>query len=236
MAGKKKPDEGSRENDAVVLYDELVSTRDRLADLPPLTPLDLEEVARLMHEVVFFLITPPRGAAVPLPLPERTKEQLVAAARDRNLDLYVTAIALLTRKAALRRDDGDQPPAQLDGIRNALDALTFDYRRPKRETLGRLSPRAIRSDLDARIGYSTGFRNSGYQFRELPETYAARPNKNERPHQFFQRVYAAHVQRGLTQADIRKVDPAYYNVLHVWCTRHKRKLSALVPATRARRD
>jgi hypothetical protein len=36
-----------------------------------------------MREVIFFLITPPRGAAVPLPLPEQTKAHLVAAARNR---------------------------------------------------------------------------------------------------------------------------------------------------------
>jgi hypothetical protein len=233
MAGKKKADEGNLD-DAAVLYEEVVGTRDRLADFPPLTPLDLEQVARVMHEVVFFLITPPRGAGTSLPLPDRTKEHLIAAARNRDLDLYVTAVALLARKAALRRGDGDQPAAHLDSLRNALDALTFDYRRPKRETLAML--RAVRSDLDARIGYVTGFRNSGYRFRELPGAYADRPDKRERPDQFFQRVYGAHARRGLTQADIRKVDPAYYNVLHVWCTRHKRKLSALVPATRARRD
>jgi hypothetical protein len=234
MAGKKKADDGNLNDTAAVLYEELVSARDRLGDFSPLTPLDLEQVARAMHEVVFFVITPPRGAGTPLPLPDRTKGQLVAAARNRDLDLYVTAVALIARKAALRRGDGDQPAAHLDSLRNALDALTFDYRRPKRETLATL--RAVRSDLDARIGYVIGFRDLGYRFRELPEAYAARLDKKERPDQFFQRVYGAHVPRGLTQADIRKVDPAYYNVLHVWCTRHKRRLSALVPATRARRD
>jgi hypothetical protein len=143
-----------------------------LADFSPLTPLDLEQVARAMHEVVFFLITPPRGAETPLPLPDRTKAQLVTAARNRDLDLYVTAVALLARKAALRRGDGDQPVAHLDSLRNALDALIFDYRRPKRETLATL--RAVRSDLDARIGYVADFKNAGYRFRELPEAYAAR--------------------------------------------------------------
>jgi hypothetical protein len=231
----QKQDSGEGQSDAAaILYDDLIGARDRLADLPPPTSLDFEQVALAMHEVVFFLITPPRGAGTPLPLPDRTKAHLAAAARNRDIDLYVTAIALIARKMALRRGAGNKPAAQLDALRDALDALTFDYRRSKRETLAAL--RAIRSDLDARIGYVTAFRESGYQFRELPELYASRRDKKERPDQFLKRVYGPHIRRGLSQADIRKVDSAYYNVLHVWCTRHERKLSALVPTTRARRD
>lgn len=218
---------------AVLLYDELINTRDRLAGLPPLTPLDLECATRALHEVVFFLLTPLRGRMTPLAVPEPIKRQLVEAARNRDLDLYVTASALVASKLAQSHETADLAASHLDGLRNALDALTFDYRRPKGETLAML--RVVRADMDGRIAYVTKSRRSGYRFRELPETYAERTDKRERPDQFFHRVYGTHVARGLAQADIRAADPAYYNVLHVWCTRHKRKLSVLVPATRARR-
>lgn len=217
---------------AVLLYDELINTRDRLAGLPAVTPLDLEIATGALHEVIFFLITPPRGRATPLRMPDEIKSQLVEAARNRVLDLYATVTALVACKLAHPAAAGELAASRLDGLRNALDALTFDYRRPKRETLAML--KAAKTDVEARIKYVAKSRASGYRFRELPEAYASRSDKRERPDQFFQRVYEKHVRRGLTQADIRAADPAYYNVLHVWCTRHQRKMAALVPATRSR--
>lgn len=225
-------DEG-RSDDASVLYDEIVKARDRLAELPALTPQDLEGVAQAMHEVIWYLITPPVGAKTELALAPETKRSLVQAARNRDIDLYVTVTALLARKLALQRRTADLASAQLDVLKDALDALTFDYRIPKRATLTLL--RDIKSDLEARIDYVLAFRKTGYRFLERPESYRSRKDKAERPDQFLRRVYGSHVRRGLTQADIRKVDPAFYNVLHVWCTRHKRKLANLVPATRPRR-
>jgi hypothetical protein len=133
----------------------------------------------------------------------------------------------------LQRRDNGPAAVQLDAIRDGLDSLTFDYRAPKRDTLAAL--REIRTDVDARIAYVRSHPKSGYRFPERPERYNDRKDKSERADGFFQRVYAMHVPRGLTQADIRRVDPAFYNVLHVWCTRHGRKLSAFVPATRVRR-
>jgi hypothetical protein len=141
--------------------------------------------------------------------------------------------ALLARKLALQRRTADLASSQLDALKDALDALTFDYRVTKRTTLTLL--RDIKSDLEARIDYVLAFRKTGYRFLERPESYRSRKDKAERPDQFLRRVYGSHVRRGLTQADIRKVDPAFYNVLHVWCTRHKRKLASLVPAARAPR-
>jgi hypothetical protein len=225
-------DEGR--SDAVsVLYDEIVKARDRLAELPPVTPQDLESVAQAMHEVIWYLITPPTGAKTDLALGPETKRSLVQAARNRDIDLYVTVTALLARKLALQRREANLASTQLDALKDALDALTFDYRAPKRATLTLL--RDIKSDLEARIAYVLAFKKTGYCFLERPESYRSRKNKAEGPDQFFRRVYGSHVRRGLTQADIRKVDPAFYNVLHVWCTRHDRKLASLVPATRPRR-
>jgi hypothetical protein len=218
--------------EARILYDELVRSRDRLADLPPLTPLDLEGVLQALHEVVWFMITPPVHASTPLTLPKESKATLLKAARNRGLDVYVIAVALIARKLAMRGTDNGLPAVQLDAIRDGLDVLTFDYRVPKRKTLTTL--RDLRADVDARIAYVSAYRKAGYKFLEPPERYKQRKDKTERAYKFFQRVYASHVLRGLTQADIRHVDPAFYNVLHVWCTRHKRKLSSLVPATRGR--
>lgn len=224
--------DSDQNKDAYILYDELLRSRDRLAELPPLTPQDLESVARAMHELVFFLITPPAGAKTELPLSEQTKETLLSAARNRDIDLYVTVAALLARKLAARPREG-WASVQLEQVRDALDALTFDYNAPKRETLTMLQ--GIRADLDSRIAYVRAYRRTGYRFSRRPETYGGRANRAESPEQFFRRIYGPHVPRGLTQADIRKVDPAFYNVLHVWCSRHKRKMSSLVPATRQRR-
>jgi hypothetical protein len=185
-----------------------------------------------MHELVFFLITPPAGAKTELPLSEQTKGALISAARNRDIDLYVTVVALLARKLAARPREG-WASIQLEQVRDALDALTFDYNAPKRETLNML--REIRADVDSRLAYVSAYRRPGYRFSQRPEAYGGRANKAESPDQFFRRIYGHHVPRGLTQADIRKVDLAFYNVLHVWCSRHKRKMSSLVPATRQRR-
>jgi hypothetical protein len=224
--------DSDQSREAYVLYDELLKSRDRLAELPPLTPQDLESVARAMHELVFFLITPPAAVKTELPLSERTKQALLSAARNRDLDLYVTVVGLIASKLAARPREG-WASVQLEQVRDALDALTFDYNAPKRETLAMLQ--GIKADLDSRIAYVRAYRKTGYRFSQRPETYGGRANRAESPEQFFRRIYGPHVPRGLTQADIRKVDPAFYNVLHVWCSRHKRKMSSLVPATRQRR-
>jgi hypothetical protein len=225
---------GEGQSDAAsVLYDAIVNARDRLAELPPSTPKDLESTTQAMHEVIWYLMTPPAGAKTDLALDPETKRSLVQAARNRDIDLYVTVTALLARKLALQRRENNLPSAQLDALKDALDVLTFDYRTPKRATLTLL--RDIKSDLEARIAYVLAFKKTGYRFLVRPESYRSRKDKAEGPDQFFRRIYGSHVRRGLTQADIRKVDPAFYNVLHVWCTRHHRKLASLVPATRPRR-
>jgi hypothetical protein len=232
--GRSTPETGDdRGNETSILYDEIVKARDRLAELPPLNSQDLESAAQVMHEVIWYLITPPVGAKTDLALDAETKHSLVQAARNRDIDLYVTVIALLARKLALFRREPTLTANQLDTLKDALDSLTFDYRVPKRVTLTLL--RDIKSDLEARIAYVVALKKTGYRFLERPESYRSRKDKAERPDQFFRRVYGSHVRRGLTQADIRKIDPAFYNVLHVFCTRHKRKLASLVPATRSQR-
>lgn len=226
--------DSDQNEDAYIYYDELVKSRNRLALLPPLTPQDLDRASRAMSEVIFHLMMPPPGRKTELPLPEHKKARLLAAARDRSLDLYVMTVALVAQKLALTPPKYGPAANDLFALTEALDALTFDYRAPKSRTVSLL--RQVKADIDARIAYVRTVRPSSYRFAELPEMYQSRPNKKERPDQFFGRVYAGHVPRGLTQADIRRVDPAFYNVLHVWCTRHKRKMSRLVPASRDRRD
>ena len=219
---------------ARILYEELIASRNRLADLPPITSQDLADVGQAMHEVFWYLLTPRPEVKTALPLPQKTKDELIEAARNRSADLYVTAVALVGRKFAARRRQGRWKIDQLAAIGDALDTLTFDYAAPKKATLATL--RELRSDLDARIAFVSASRPTGYKFRERPERYADRPDKKERPDQFFRRVYGDHARRGLTQADVRKIDAAYYNVLHVWCTRHKRKLSSFLAPSRQSRD
>ncbi|OMI09508.1 hypothetical protein BSN85_16405 [Bradyrhizobium brasilense] len=219
---------------ARTLYEELVAVRNRLADLPPLTSQDFEDVGQAMHEVVWLLMTPPPKAKAGIALDDQLKGKLIEAARNRDLDIYISVVALVARKLGLRGRTGTLKIDQLGAIGEAFDALTFDYVAPKKATLATL--RQLRSDLDARIAYVTAFRPKGYQFQERPELYAERADKAERPDKFFRRVYGDHARRGLTQADVRGIDPAYYNVLHVWCTRHKRKLSSFLAPSRQSRD
>lgn len=137
------------------------------------------------------------------------------------------------RHAFQRREDRLRS-VQLDILYCILDALTFDRRMTRNATITLF--REIKDDLNLRARYVRICRETGYRFRELPEKYGQRENKKERPDQFFHRVYARLVPLGLMQADIRRVDPAYYNVLHVWHRRHDRKLACLLPSTRPRRD
>jgi hypothetical protein len=219
---------------ARTLYEELIASRNRLADLPPVTSQDLADVGQAMHEIFWYLLTPPPKAKSALPLSEETRDQLIEVARNRGADLYVTVVGLIGRKLAARRRQGRWKIDQLAAIGDALDTLAFDYAGPKKVTLATL--RELRSDLDSRIAFVSAARATGYKFRERPERYADRPDKKERPDQFFRRVYGDHARRGLTQADVRKMDPAYYNVLHVFCTRHQRKLSSFLAPSRQRRD
>ncbi|WP_234686101.1 hypothetical protein [Bradyrhizobium monzae] len=218
---------------AYVLFNELVATRDRLASLPPLTPQDLERVEQAMHEVFWYFVTPPPGAASELALPDLAKANLIQYVRDRSLDLYVATVALLAQKLAASDREPSSLRGELAALRDGLDALTFDHRTTKTSLLAVL--RDLRQDLNERIAYVAATPPRGYRFSVSPEKYGARKNRSETPDKLFGRVYAAHVPRGLTQADIRKADPAFYNVLHVWCSRHGKKLSRLVPGTRARR-
>jgi hypothetical protein len=215
------------------VYEALIASRNRLADLPPLTTQDLEDVALAMNELVWLVMTPPGRAKPALDVGGSVLANLTEAARDRDLDLYATTVAVVARKLGQRSRSGPLKVDQLAVVGEALDALTFDFAEPKKATLSAL--RELRSDLDARIAYVTAFREKGYRFQARPELYADRKDKSEGPDRFFRRVYGDHARRGLTQADVRGVDPAYYNVLHVWCTRHKRKLSTfLAPSRRSR--
>jgi hypothetical protein len=229
----RKPTKASASvaEEAIVLYDELIKSRDRLASLPPLTRHDLQSVALAMNEVIWFFLTPPKGKRTELALSEREKAELVRAARNRSNDLFATAVACLAVKLSapyVRLT----PASIIDGLNDYLDGLTFDLRATKKATLGYLL--RARKEIDARIKYVRVDRPKAFQFAQPPEKYSERKNRAEKPDQFFRRVYAAEVRRGLTQADLRRADPAFYNVLHVWCVRHKRLMSGLIPTSRPR--
>jgi hypothetical protein len=185
---------------------------------------------RAMHEVIFYFLTPPKGRRTELPFSDGLYARLLKASHDRSADLFVAAVACVAVKLAAN-DPPKTAAVSLDAVKEQLDSLAFDVRTTKKRTLELLSQ--ARSEVDARIAYVRDSRPKGFQFLTAPETYAKRPDKSETPDHFFRRVYGAEVRRGLTQADIRKADPAFYNVLHVWCTRHRRRLASLVPASRA---
>jgi hypothetical protein len=218
--------------DTRTFYEELVSVRNRLAGLPPPSKDDFENVLQALHEVFWYVMTPPARRNADLPLPEAARSALIRAARDRSADLHTAVVALLAVKLSQWARRGGSDTEQLQGLEGLLDEITFDYRRSKRATQAIL--RNLKSDIDARITYIAKSKPNGYRFIERPESYRARADKKETPIAFFARVYGAHARRGLTQADLRRIDAAFYNVLHVWCVRHDRKMSSLLPSTRRR--
>jgi hypothetical protein len=186
-----------------------------------------------MHEVVFSLYSPPLDRAADLPVDRATRERLVRAARDRGIDDYVVLCALVAQKLALASGAQRNVRDMAVAIGELLDALAYDVRAPKRDTLAALAQ--LKKDIEARAAHVRQQRLGGYQFLDPPELYRDRADPKERPDAFFNRVYRSHVRRGLTQADLRRADPAFYNVLHVFCSRAGRKMTAFAPPQRARR-
>ncbi|WP_157223409.1 hypothetical protein [Rhodovulum sp. PH10] len=219
---------------ALILYNELLMSRNRLAALPPVTRQDLEVVRHALHEVVWFFMTPPKRAKTALPLREEVKAELRCAAESRPIDLYVETVALIALKLGRRQESSRSLASDTDALTDLLDTLTFDHRRPKRAIMETL--RRLKNNIDARIAYVQNARSKGFTFPHPVESYAERKDKTEKPNQFFGRVYAKYVPLGLTQADIRRADPAFYNVFHVWCSRNHRRPESFVPALRPRRD
>lgn len=217
----------------LTLYSELVTSRDRLAPLPPVTSRDLAVSQMALHEVVWLFMTPPKGAATTLPLPDWLKDQLRELAQARSLDLYATVVALIAIKLARERTSLNLAD-DLDNFTDLLDTLTFDHRRPKRAVIDSL--RKLKTEIDARIAFVVAERAKGFTFPSSVELYSDRKNKREPPDQFFRRVYAKYAAQGMTQADLRKADPAFYNVFHVWCSRNRRSPASFAPATRQRRN
>jgi hypothetical protein len=215
----------------VVLFDELLRSRDRLAGLPALTAQDVETVSRAMHEVIWFFLTPPKGRKTDLALSEGVKAELLKSAGNRSSDLYVMAIACVALKLA-GSPRVPTPAGMLAGLVEYLDSLAFEYRLPKRTILAVLS--RARKEVDARAAYIRANRPGKGRFGHPHELYRNRTNKSEKPDAFFRRVYGADVRRGLTQADLRRADPNFYNVLHAWCSRNGKRVSSIVPASRPR--
>lgn len=213
------------------MFEEIVRSRDRLAGLSPLTAKDLASITVAMHEIVWAVLRPPRGAPGESGVPIALRSEFARAARDRSGDLYTMLVAALAMKLA--GAPSRQTAALLaDDVRDGIDGLAFDFRATKVRTLELLG--LIKVHVEDRIAHLRNSRREPYRFMEVPERYKDRPNKRERPDRFLRRVYGAELKRGLTQADIRDVDPAFYNVLHVWCSRHGKRMTALVPTSRAR--
>jgi hypothetical protein len=215
------------------LFDELVHSRDRLADLPPLTAGDMECAERALHEARWFFITPPKGRKTTLDLPAPTKAALLTAAGDANSELFVLAVAVIASKLAAARGSTSNRVESLDRLIDLLDELSFDDRLPRRSAIDQL--RKLRSEIDDRIAALRHEKKKPLKFDPPPEKYADRARKAEKPDAFLKRVYGHHIKRGITQADIRRADPAFYNVLHVWCVRNKKIISQIVPPERTRR-
>lgn len=215
-----------------ILYEELAASRDRLAGLGPLRRGDIELVEQALHEVVWYFLTPSRNVSTTLALPSTVKAQLVRTARNRTLDVFVSAVALFALKLGTV-DRVKRRSSNVDRISDLLDELAFDDFQSKQETITLL--RALKSEIDSRITFVKNTRRKTLRLEGV-ETYSTRTNKKERPDQFFKRVYARHLPRGLTQADIRREDPAFYNVFHVWCSRNRRRMDSFVPAALKRRS
>ncbi|MGA2998762.1 hypothetical protein [Bradyrhizobium sp.] len=164
---------------ACVLYEELVGTRDRIADLGAINPKDMETVARALYEVVGYLLTPPPRAKTELRLPQATKHELAAAARSRKIETFVFAVALVALKLGKRENAAVTVAHQLAIIGDALDSISFDYRTPKRSILTTL--RRLRDDIDTRISHQRDSRRNGYQFITTVVRQAVRQNREAGP-------------------------------------------------------
>ena len=229
MNRRTKPTFNFEDEDVRLAYEELLASRDRLAGLPPITREDFNDLALALHETVFYCLTAPAGRST-LPLPQEKTESFLAAARSPDAFLFVSVVAVLAAKIATTRTRGGNLAGQLRLITNALDALAFEYRVPKRELLAAL--REVQGEVGTRIAEVKAAKSTRFRFSQEPEIYAKRKDKAETPEHFFKRVYAQDVPRGLTQSDIRRVDPAFYNVFHVWCSRHAKRMSRFVPTSR----
>jgi len=218
-------EEGFNEH-VTALYGRLLQMRTRFASLAPLTPRDLDLAAQVMHEVFVYMLGVHQNPS-DWPLSAASCATLETAARNRDLDLYVMVVAVLSAKAAKAKEKPEFRANQMDAIADALDALTFEHGITKTALLELF--RDLKEDLAKRIAWIKANHVTGYNFPKAPELYRDRRNKKEKPDEFFRRVYAPHVPRGMTQADIRRVDPAFYNGFHVWCARHEKHLSHFVP-------
>jgi hypothetical protein len=64
------------------------------------------------------------------------------------------------------------------------------------------------------------------------ERYDKRQNRRETPLQFLKRVYDVELERGLTQAHIRRLDFRLYRALHEWCKYNRYELSQFLKPSR----
>jgi hypothetical protein len=94
-------EDSDQSEDAYLFYDHLVKSRDRLADLPPLTPQEIERVTLAMHEVVWHLITPPRNVKTP-PTRSPTRGTTPGQSRGGSAIGSITSTAVYTALAPNR--------------------------------------------------------------------------------------------------------------------------------------
>lgn len=216
--------------DALVAFDELVRARPRLAGLAPLSRRELDAATVALHEAVMHFLSRRQGAPAG-PSAGNAADRLLKAARNRSTYAFTVLVAALAIKVSGSRT-AETPNLMIEELTDYLDGIAFDVRATRRATLARL--KRVRIEVDARIRHVRESPPAAFQFVAQPELYGGRADKTETPEKFFKRVYGPEVRRGMTQADLRRVDPAFYNVLHVWCSRNKRLISRLVPASRRR--
>ena len=114
---------------------------------------------------------------------------------------------LVTREVCVRRC--------LEIVQSVID----DERIPKRETIATMTE--LKAEITKRIVALKRRHNKPFVFQQKIPKYAHRDDKSENPKEFLLRVYGAYLPRGLKPVQIGYEDPAFYNVLHAWCSRRK---------------
>jgi hypothetical protein len=173
--------------------------------VPPIRPLDLLSIivsASVMDDVLERYL-------------ERHKSFDVGDAL-----LYSFVTALLAMKLRDRHEVFCADTTKFIGL---LDKIVCTHRFNKKETIAHLTQ--LKAEVTRRIVKVRKSRRKQFIFPSTHQTYAERKDAIKNPSEFFDQVYAKYVTYGLEPADIRTVDPPYYNAFHVWCSRNGRKIS-----------
>ena len=103
--------------------------------------------------------------------------------------------------------------------REILQRLIDNERLSKTETIAALTE--LKMEITTKIVALRFRRTKPFAFPRKMQKYGDRYDKKEKPKEFLLRVYGTYLRRGLKPAQVRYEDPAFYNVLHTWCSRNK---------------